>query len=81
MERLSSSVTLSDSLDLILLLDSIRVTSDTLGSGNDLISEAFTHALVGSEAGLSGALAHEIYSLIDSSEWGDINSLSSNSTA
>lgn len=41
-----SSVTLGNSLDLILLLDGVRVgLSDSLGSGDDLVSESLTHGL------------------------------------
>ena len=34
-----------------------------------------------SESGFSRSLAHQIDGLVDSSQWGDINSLSSNSTS
>jgi hypothetical protein len=76
-----SSVTLGNSLDLILLLDGIRVgLTDTLGGGNDLVGQAFSNGLVGSESTFSGTLAHKVDSLVDSSHWGDINSLSSDGT-
>ena len=76
-----SSVTLGNSLDLVLLLDGVGVSlTDTLGSSDDLIGENLGHALVGSEAGVSGSFAHKVDSLIDSSQWGDINSLSSDGT-
>lgn len=55
--------------------------TNTLGGGDDLISEGLGHGLVASERGLSGSLADEVNSLVDSSEWGDINSLSSDGTA
>lgn len=81
-QQVISSVTLSDSLDLVLLFDGVRVTlTDTLGGVNDLVGEDFAHALVRSESGLSGSLAHEVDSLVDSSEWRDINSLSSDGTS
>ena len=54
--------------------------TNTLGGGDDLISEGLRHGLVASERGLSGSLADEVDSLVDSSEWGDINSLSSDGT-
>lgn len=54
--------------------------TDSLGGSNNLISQSFRHGLVGSESGLSGSLAHEVDSLVDSSEWGDINGLSSHGT-
>ena len=76
-----SSVTLGNSLDLILLSDSEGVgLTNTLGGGDDLISEGLGHGLVASEGGLSGTLANEVDSLVDSSEWGNINSLSSDGT-
>lgn len=55
--------------------------TDTLGGGDDLVGEGFRHGLVGSERGLSGALHDEVDSLVDSSEWGDVNSLSSHGTS
>jgi hypothetical protein len=76
-----SSVTLGNSLNLILLSDSVGVTStDTLGGIDDFISESFSHALVGSESGLSGSFAKQVDSLVDSSEGRDIDGLSSDST-
>ena len=73
-----SSVTLGNSLDLVLLFDGVGVSlTDTLGSGDDFISKDLAHALVGSEAGVSGSFTHKVDSLIDSSKWGNINSLSS----
>jgi len=76
-----SSVTLGDSLDLILLLHGVGVgLTDTLGGGNNLVSQVLGHWFVGSERGLSGTLGHKVDSLVDSSHWGHINSLSSNGT-
>jgi len=54
--------------------------TNSLGGSDDLISQSFRHGLVGSESGLSGSLADQVDSLVDSSEWGDINSLSSDGT-
>jgi len=76
-----SSVTLGNSLDLILLLNGIRVgLTDTLGGSNNLVRQALGHGFVWSESGFSGTLAHKVDSLVDSSHWGNINSLSSNGT-
>ena len=76
-----SSVTLGNSLDLILLFDGVGVSlTNTLGSGDDFISEDLGHALVGSEAGVSASFTHKVDSLIDSSKWRNIDSLSSNGT-
>jgi len=81
-EQDCSTVTLGNSLDFILLLDGVGVgLSDTLGGGDDFVSEGLTHVLVGSESRLSGSLDHEVHGLVDSSEWRDIDSLSSDSTA
>ena len=55
--------------------------SDTFGGSDDFISKDLTHGFVGSEAGVSGSFTHEVDSLIDSSEWGDIDSLSSDSSS
>ena len=77
-----SSVTLGNSLDLILLLDGVGVgLTDSLGGSDDFISEDFGHALVRSEASFSGSLTDEVNSLVDSSKWGNINSLSSDGTS
>lgn len=78
-----SSVTLGNSLDLILLLDGVRVGTgaDTLGGGDDLIGEALRKSLVSSERGLSGTLADQEDSLVDSSERRDIDGLSADGTA
>jgi len=54
--------------------------TNTLGGSDDLIGEGLRHGLVASEGGLSGSLDDEVDSLVDSSEWGDINSLSSDGT-
>lgn len=54
--------------------------TDSLGGSDDLISQSFRHGFVGSEGALSGSLADQVDSLVDSSEWGDINSLSSDGT-
>ena len=54
--------------------------TNSLGGSDDLISQSFRHGLVGSECALSGSLADQVDSLIDSSEWGDIDGLSSDGT-
>merc|ERR1711937_1044073 len=78
----SSSVTLGDSLNLVLLLDGVGVSlANTLGGGDDLVGEALAHALVGSEGGFSGTLAHQVDRLVHSSQWADIDGLTSDGTA
>lgn len=77
-----SSVTLGNSLDFVLLLDGEGVgLTDTLGGGDDLISESLSHALVASEARFSGSLAHQVDGLVHSSHWGHVHGLSSDGTA
>jgi len=76
-----SSVTLGNTLDLILLSDGIRVSStDSLGGVDNLVSKSFSHRLVGSEGGLSGSFAQQVDSLVDSSQRRNINGLSSDGT-
>jgi len=77
-----SSVTLSNSLNFVLLLDSEGVwLTNTLGGIDDFISKSLTHWLEASESRLSRSLTEEIDSLVDSSKWWNINSLSSDSTS
>lgn len=78
-----SSVTLGNSLDLILLLDGegVGTGTDTLGGSDDLVGEALSESLVGSERALSGALADQVDGLVDSSQRRDIDSLSADGTA
>jgi hypothetical protein len=54
--------------------------TNSLGGSDDLISQSFRHGLVGSESCFSGSLADQVDSLVDSSEWGDIDGLSSDGT-
>jgi hypothetical protein len=54
--------------------------ANTLGGGNDLIGKSLGHGLVASESGLSGSLHDQVDGLVDSSQWGDINGLSSDGT-
>jgi hypothetical protein len=73
------SVGLGDSLNLILLLDGERV-GGFLGAVHDLISQALGTRLDVSEGAVSSTLSDQGDSLVDSSKWGDINSLSSDNT-
>lgn len=70
MKRAHSSVTLGDSLDLVLLLDGVAVGScaGALGGGDDLVSEGLGHGLQTAEGGLSGASGHVVDCLVHSSE-------------
>merc|ERR1711937_374590 len=72
----SSSVTLGDSLDLVLLLDGVGVSlANTLRGCDDLVGEALAHALVGPEGGFSCSLAHKVNRLVHSSQWTHIHGL------
>jgi len=74
------SVGLGDSLNLILLLDGERV-GRFLGAVHDLISEALGAGLDVSEGAVSGTLGDQGDGLVDSSEWRDIDGLSSDDTS
>ena len=54
--------------------------TNTLGGSDDLVGQGLRHGLVASEGRFSGSLADQIDSLVDSSQGGNIDSLSSNST-
>lgn len=73
------TIGLGNTLDLILLLDSVTV-GRSAGSVDDLISQALSNGLDVSERGLSGAGGHQVDSLVDSAEGGHIHSLSSHHT-
>ena len=73
------SVGLGDSLNLVLLLDGERV-GGFLGAVHDLISQALSTRLDVSEGTVSSTLSDQRKGLINSSEWGDIDSLSSDNT-
>ena len=74
------SVGLGNSLDLILLLDGVRVGT-FLGAVHDLISKAFSSRLDVSEGTVSSTNSDQSQSLIDTSERRDINGLSSDNTS
>lgn len=73
------SVALGDTLQLVLLLDSVRVAG-TLGSVDQLLGKALSDGLDVAERGLAGTSGEESDGLVDSSERGDINGLSSDGT-
>ena len=73
------TVTLGNSLDLILFLDGIRVGRSS-GGIDDLISQALRDRLKVSETSLSGSGADKVDGIIDSSEWRHIDGLSSNNS-
>jgi hypothetical protein len=73
------SVALGDTLQLILLLDSVRVAG-TLSSVDKLLSKALSNGLDIAERGLAGTSGEERDGLVDSAERRDINGLSSDGT-
>merc|ERR1719416_131115 len=75
-----SSVTFGDSFDFVLLSHSLRVGSWSLGGVDDLVTEALGKGLNGTECILSGTLADQVDCLVDPSEWGNIDSLSTDDT-
>ena len=73
------TVRLGDSFQLILLLDSIR-GGGTLGSVDQFFGQSFGDGLDVSEGGFSGTDGQQGDGLVDSSQWRDIDGLSSGST-
>jgi len=63
-----SSVTLGDSLNLILLPDSKGVALRALGGVDDLVGEGLRDRLEASEGRFTGTLADQVDSLVDSAE-------------
>jgi hypothetical protein len=72
-------IALGHTLQLVLLLDSVGVAA-TLGSVDQLFSKALGNALDVSERGLTSADGEKGNGLVDSSERGDIDGLSSDGT-
>eukprot|EP00916_Digyalum_oweni_P003333 GHVL01005985.1.p2 GENE.GHVL01005985.1~~GHVL01005985.1.p2 ORF type:complete len:120 (+),score=10.47 GHVL01005985.1:1328-1687(+) len=77
MHRLT--VSLGDTLDLILLLDGVTVGGAT-GSIDDLISEALGDGLDVAERRFARTLGHEVKGLVHAAEGGNVHSLSANNT-
>lgn len=73
------TVGLGDSLQLVLLLDGVRGRR-TLGSVDQLFSQTFSDGLDVSEGSFSSTNGDQSNSGVDSSQWRDINSLSSDGT-
>jgi len=73
------SVALGDTLQLVLLLDSVRVAG-TLSSVDQLLSKALSNGLDIAERGLAGTSGEERDSLVNSAEGRDIDGLSSDGT-
>ena len=73
------SVRLCDTLELVLLLDGVRV-GRFLGGVDELVGEALSNRLNVSERCGSGTRGEQEDGLVHSTEWGDIDSLSSDGT-
>jgi len=73
--RTSLTVRFGNTLNLILLLNSIRIGRST-GSIDQLLSKALSHGLEVSETSLSCSGSKEVKSIVNSAERGHINSLS-----
>lgn len=73
------SVGLGDTLELVLLLNGVRVAG-TLGGVDQLLSQALGDRLDVAERGLAGTGGQEGNSLVDTAERRDIDSLSSDGT-
>ena len=73
------SVGLGDTLELILLLDGVRVAA-SLGSVDQLLSKALSNALDVAERGLTGTDGKEGDTLVDTAERGDIDGLATDGT-
>lgn len=73
------SVALGDTLQLVLLLDSVRVAA-SLGGVDQLFGQALSNGLDVAERGLAGTGGEEGDGLVDSAEGRDIDSLTTDST-
>jgi hypothetical protein len=73
------SVGLGNTLNLVLLLNSIRVLV-LVGAVHDLISEALGDGLKVAERGVTSTLSHEVDSDVDTAEGRDITSLATDDT-
>lgn len=72
-------VGLGNTLELVLLLDGVRVAA-ALGGVNQLLSQALSNRLDVAERGLAGTGGQEGNSLVDAAEGRDIDGLSSDGT-
>merc|ERR1712212_1005589 len=73
------SVRLGNTFKFILLLDSVRVGA-SLGGIDQLIGQTLSNGLDVSEAGFAGSGAQKPDSLVDTPKWGNVYSLTTDST-
>jgi hypothetical protein len=69
------TVSLGDTLDLVLLLDGVTV-GGAAGSIDDFVGQALGDGLDVAEGGLAGALRHEVQGLVHAAEGGHVHGLS-----
>lgn len=74
------TVSLGNTLNLILLLDGVAVGGAT-GSVDDLISQALGNGLNVAERSLTSTSGHQVDGLVDATERGDIDGLSADDTS
>ena len=79
-QRNRLSVRLGDTLQLVLLLDGIRVAA-TLGGVDQLFSQALSNALDVAESGLTGTNGEKGDSLVDTAQRRHIDGLTTDSTS
>jgi hypothetical protein len=78
-KRLDLTVRLGNTFKLVLLLDGIRV-GRTLGSVDQFVSKALSNGLDVAESRLTGTGGQQGDSLVDTTERGDIDGLTTDST-
>ena len=76
-----SSVTLGNSLDLVLLADSVRSASRTLSSVDDLVSQSLLDALEVTESCLTSTLDDQVNCLVHSSQRRHVDGLTAHRAA
>ena len=76
---ISLTVTLGDTLDLILLLDGVTVGRTSSGV-DEFLSKALSHGLEVTERSLTGTGSEQVQGVVDATERGHIDGLSSDNT-
>jgi hypothetical protein len=76
----SLPIALGDALQLVLLLDGVRVAA-SLCSVDQLFSQALSNRLDVSESGFTGTDCEESDGLVDTAERGDIDGLTTDGTS
>lgn len=76
---IKSSVGNGDTFDFVSLLDSVGTIS-TGGGSDEFVSEAFSEVLGLSHGGFTSTITHVEENLVDTTEWGDVDSLTTDLT-